>query len=98
MYLLFSGSYDQAPKPERQRLEKTSRDFVQAVKSSLKSKSFGTIYASIDLDVWRYITAIKVKNVSIKDTNFMRKSTSVALKVCRKIRFIPSINMGRVLL
>ena len=28
---------------------------MHAVKSSLKSKSFGPIYVNVDLDVWRYI-------------------------------------------
>lgn len=52
---LESRSYEQPLKPKDERLERACRDFTHAVSSSLKSKSFATVYASMELDVWRYI-------------------------------------------
>ena len=43
-------------KPDGLRLERACRDFVHAIHSRLKSKSNGSVYANMELDVWRYIT------------------------------------------
>lgn len=52
----YCRSYDQPPKPDKTRFEQACRNFLHAIQTGLKSKSAGTIYVDMDLDVWRYIT------------------------------------------